>query len=113
LVDRAQTAVHQADELIGKAARIQRLSEPPRAVPLLQGAETLYEVKLNANPSPAWRAFFLRPPGRLTAHGYTPTRGRVGLGGGTVHFRTTPDMLDAWLRRIDLWIACANSVVEE
>jgi hypothetical protein len=31
-----------------------------------------------------------------------------------VHFRTTPlCRLDAWLRRIDRWIAYANSIVEE
>jgi hypothetical protein len=62
--------------------------------------------------SPAWRAAFLRPPTRLTGAGYTPDFGRVGLGGNAVHFRTTPNMLDAWLRRIDQWIAYANSGVE-
>ena len=92
---------------------IARLPNPPRAVPLLQGGETLYEVDLSARPSAAWRAAFLRPPARLTSPRWTPELGRVGLTAVTIHFRTTPDKLDAWLHRIDGWIAYANSVVEE
>jgi len=30
-----------------------------------------------------------------------------------VHFRTAPRHLGDWLRRIDRWIAYANSVVDE
>jgi len=30
-----------------------------------------------------------------------------------VIFRTPPAQLEAWLRRIDAWIAYANSVIEE
>jgi hypothetical protein len=37
----------------------------------------------------------------------------VSLHGTTVTFRTTPARLLFWLRRIDRWIAYANSVVEE
>ena len=92
---------------------IARLLDPPRAVPLLQGAETLYEVGLSGAPSSAWRVAFLRPPTRLVTARYSPEVGRVGLGGNAVHFRTTPDKLDAWLYRIDQWIAYANSVVED
>jgi hypothetical protein len=43
---------------------IERLPDLARAVPLLQGAETLYEVDLSAVPSWEWRAAFLRPPAR-------------------------------------------------
>jgi hypothetical protein len=43
----------------------------------------------------------------------TPEVGRVALHGTTVHFRTAPRNLGAWLRRIDRWIAYANSIVEE
>jgi hypothetical protein len=31
----------------------------------------------------------------------------------TVQFRVAPPHLHAWLRRIDRWIAYANSIVEE
>jgi hypothetical protein len=92
---------------------IQRLRRPPLAVPADKG-ETLYEVQLSESPSGAWRAAFLRPPDRLTSVRGTPELGRVGIGAAaTVHFRTAPARLHAWLRRIDLWIAYANSVVEE
>jgi hypothetical protein len=43
----------------------------------------------------------------------TPDIGRLYLQGGTVYFRTEPRRLDGWLRRIDAWIAYANSIVEE
>jgi hypothetical protein len=92
---------------------IQRLPDPPRAVPLLTGHQALYEVDLSAEPSPAWRAAFLRPPARLITATGTPDLGRVGLVGGSVHFRTTPARLHSWLRWIDRWIIYANSVVEE
>src|SRR5262245_4288335 len=51
---------------------IERLPDLPRAVPLLKGAETVYEVDLTTSPSPAWRAAFLRPPGRLMRATATP-----------------------------------------
>jgi hypothetical protein len=37
----------------------------------------------------------------------------VSLDGAAVIVRTTPAQLPAWLRRIDRWIAYANSVVAE
>jgi hypothetical protein len=80
---------------------------------LTQGAQTLYEVELSATPWRAWRATFLRPPARLTTVRNTPQLGRVGLVAATVHFRMGPARLHAWLRRIDRWIAYANSVIEE
>jgi hypothetical protein len=43
----------------------------------------------------------------------TPELGCLGLDGNCVTFRTTPPQLHQWLRRIDRWIAYANSVVEE
>jgi hypothetical protein len=56
---------------------------------------------------------FLQPPSRLISAGPTPERGRLGLSATRVHFRTTPERLEAWLYRIDGWIDYANSVVEE
>jgi hypothetical protein len=35
------------------------------------------------------------------------------LHGTTVHSRTAPRHLEAWMRRIDRWIADASSVVAE
>jgi hypothetical protein len=91
---------------------IERLSDPPRAVPLRTGGETLYEIQLNAAPSPQWRAAFLHPPPpRLVNVRYSREVGWVGVGGNSIHFRTTPDQLDAWLYRIDGWITYANSAV--
>jgi hypothetical protein len=93
---------------------IQRRPGPPRlVVPLIEGGDALYEMQLTTAPSPVWRAAFLRPPPRLTGPRSTPDAGRVYLHGSTVYFRTAPRRLDAWLRRIDRWIAYANSVVEE
>jgi hypothetical protein len=43
----------------------------------------------------------------------TPEIGRVALHGATLHFRTAPRHLGGWLRRIDKWIAYANSIVAE
>jgi hypothetical protein len=92
---------------------IQRLRRVPHAVTLTQGAQTLYEITLSGVPSPAWRAAFLQPPARLTTARTTPELGRLGVHGARVTFRTIPARLHAWLRRIDRWIAYANSVVEE
>ena len=44
---------------------------------------------------------------------FTPDIGRLGLDGARVSFRTSPSQLHQWLRRIDRWIAYANSVVSE
>jgi hypothetical protein len=92
---------------------ITRVPGVPRAVPVGRNAETLYEITLTATPPIKWRAAFLRPPSRLAGPRYTPEMGRVGCGGGAIHFRTTPDQLEAWLYRIDGWIAYANSIGEE
>lgn len=92
---------------------IQRLPGPAHTLTPLQTGHTVYEVSLTAAPSREWRAAFLRPPPRLTSATSTPEIGRVGLHGATVHFRTAPHRLRFWLRRIDRWIAYANSVVEE
>ena len=92
---------------------IQRLQRPPQSVTLADGALTLYEVELSAAPSRAWRAAFLRPPAALTDDPTTPELGRLGLDGPRITFRTIPARLHAWLRRIDRWIAYANSVVDE
>jgi hypothetical protein len=92
---------------------IRRLRRPPHAVPLATQTQTLYEVELSAAPSRAWRAALLRPPPALTTARFTPERGRLGLEGTLVTFRTTPPQLHQWLRRIDRWVEYANSVVEE
>jgi hypothetical protein len=43
-----------------------------------------------------------------------PTQiGRVAVHRSTVHYRAAPQHRGDWLRRIDQWIAYANSVVEE
>jgi len=44
---------------------------------------------------------------------HTPTLGRLELDGPRVTFQTIPVRLHGWLRRIDRWIASANSVVPE
>jgi hypothetical protein len=64
-------------------------------------------------PSPQWRAAFLRPPPALITADRTPEVGRVAIHETILHFRTPPRHLAAWLRRIDRWIAYANSIVEE
>jgi hypothetical protein len=74
---------------------------------------TLYEAALSGRPSLAWRAAFLRPPPTLLTREYTPEPGRMGLAWSSIHFRTTPTQLEGWLRRIDSWIAYANSVADE
>jgi hypothetical protein len=80
---------------------------------MIDTREALYEFELAAVPAAEWRAAFLRPPPRLTSARYMPDIGRVGLTGATGHFRTTPERARFWLKRIDRWIAYANSVVEE
>jgi hypothetical protein len=92
----------------------QRRPGPPRVVvDGIEGRDTLYEFDLTAAPSPAWRAVFLRPPPALTTADHTPDIGRVAVHGHTVHFRDAPQHRGDWLRRIDQWIAYANSIVEE
>jgi hypothetical protein len=87
---------------------------PPRVVvDGIEGRDTLYEIELWVAPSPQWRAAFLRPPPALITKDRTPEVGRVAIHGTTMHFRTAPRNLGAWLRRIDRWIAYANSVVAE
>jgi hypothetical protein len=79
----------------------------------IEGQDTLYEFDLSAAPSRVWRAAFLRPPLALTTADHTPDIGRVAVHGHTVHFRAAPQHRGGWLRRIDQWIAYANSVVDE
>jgi hypothetical protein len=74
---------------------------------------SLYVVTLHTAPSPVWRAAFLRPPAKLTSARYTPELGRLGLHGATVLFRSSPTRVRFWMRRIDRWVAYANSVVKE
>jgi hypothetical protein len=92
---------------------IHRLSQAPHPVTLATKTRTLYQIELSAAPSRVWRAAFLRPPQRLRTTRFTPELGRLGLDGTRVTFRTTPLQLHRWLRRIDRWIAYANSVVAE
>lgn len=92
---------------------IRRLPRPPHPVTLTTRSQTLYEIELGAVPSRVWRAAFLRPPAGLTTPRFTPKLGRLGVDGARVTFRTSPFQLHQWLRRIDRWIAYANSVVAE
>lgn len=78
---------------------IQRLSELPQAVSLPRG-QTLYCVELSALPSAVWREAFLHPPTVLTRRRYTPELGSLELAGARVSFRTTPEHLHMWLRRL-------------
>ena len=98
---------------LGDLVALRRRPGPPRLVTMITKREAFYEVELTAAPSPVWRGAFLRPPPRVTTTQYTPTIGRVGLTGATVHFRADSLRLPSWLRRIDRWIAYANSVVAE
>jgi hypothetical protein len=92
----------------------ERRPDPPRSiVDGIEGRDTLYEVELWASPSRHWRAAFLHPSPNLVRKGSTPDAGRLYLHGATLYFRTAPRYLDGWLRRIDRWIAYANSIVEE
>jgi len=79
----------------------------------IEGTDVLYEVALTTAPSAEWRVAFVRPPPRLTSARFNPDIGRVVLQGATVHLRAAPPDLDAWLKRIDRWIAYANSIIEE
>jgi hypothetical protein len=90
---------------------IKRRLGPPQTVTSLPMGLALYAASLSAAPSPSWRAAFLRPPATLVSAQYTPELGRVNLDGATVHFRFSPRQRRFWLRRIDHWIAYANSVV--
>jgi hypothetical protein len=92
----------------------ERLSDLPRVVVTrIEDRDTLYESDLTDARSPPWCAVFLRPPPALTTADYTPDIGRVAVHGRTVDFRAAPRHRGDWLRRIDQWIAYANSVVEE
>jgi hypothetical protein len=95
------------------AEAIHRVPGGPETVAAMPTGLVLYAVALSAAPSRAWRAAFLRPPPRLLTTTGTPELGRISLQEATVLFRTTPRRLTFWLRRIDRWIAYANSVVEE
>jgi hypothetical protein len=95
------------------AVPIERLRVPPRSTTLKGDQQTLYEITLSAVPSVAWRAAFLRPPSTLTTARFTPESCGLGGDGTGVTFRATPLQLHQWVRRIDRWIAYANSVVEE
>ena len=92
---------------------IRRVQRPPHPIALATPSLALYEVALSAVPSRIGRAVFLRPPPGLTTTRFTPEFGRLGLDGARVTFRTSPPHLHQWLRRIDRWVAYANSVVEE
>ena len=92
---------------------LERQSGSPRVVvDGIDGRDTLYEIDLTAAPSSAWRVAFLQPPSHLTGPRSKPYVRRLYVHGVTVHFRTAPRYLGRWLRRIDRWIAYANSVVE-
>jgi hypothetical protein len=86
---------------------------PRVVVERIEDTATLYEFDLSAAPSREWRAAFLRPPLALTTSDHTPDSGRVSIQGATVQFRAAPQDRGDWLRRIDCWIAYANSIVEE
>ena len=90
-----------------------RSGSPHVVVNGIEGQDTLYEFDLTATPSREWRAAFLRPPPAMTTADHTPENGRVAVHGSTVHFRAAPQHRGDSLRRIDQWIAYANSVVEE
>ena len=79
----------------------------------INGRDTVYEVELTATPSPEWRAAFYLPPAKLTGNTATPYVRRFYVHGSTVYFRSAPRYLSGWLRRIDRWIAYANSVADD
>jgi hypothetical protein len=79
----------------------------------IEGRDTLYEVELTRSPSREWRAAFLRPRAALVTPNRTPDAGRVVVRETTIQFRAAPRDLRGWLRRLDRWIAYANSVVAE
>jgi hypothetical protein len=43
----------------------------------------------------------------------TPDTSRLYLHGATLYFRANPRRLGEWLRRIDEWIADADSIVDD
>jgi hypothetical protein len=93
---------------------IERRPGAPRVVVRrIEGLNTLYEVRLSAPPPRVWRAAFLRPLPSVTGMRSISDTGRLHLDGAAVYFRTVPGRLSTWLRRIDTWIAHANSVVME
>jgi hypothetical protein len=93
---------------------LQRRAGAPRIwVSGIEGRDTLYEVELTRSPSREWRAAFIRPPAALVTPNRTPEAGRVTVRGTTLQFRAAPRDLNGWLRRLDRWIAYANSIVEE
>jgi hypothetical protein len=85
----------------------------PTPAPALTGEQTLYSVELSKGTLAGEAAAFLRPPVRLMSTWYSPDVGRLTIREAMVQFRTAPERLHLWLRRIDRWIAYANSVVEE
>ena len=86
---------------------------PARPTTQYSGADQVFEVQLSATPTFRWRIAFRRPPPQLVDSGFTLSLDCVEVHGAAVQFRTSRDELHAWLRRIDTWIAYANSVVEE
>ena len=92
---------------------IHRLWQPPDAFTLVHRIHTVYAVELSVAPSPKWRIAFLRPPRGLVTAQYAPKVVRLELDGSRITFRTIPARLHACVRRIDEWIAYANSVVRE
>jgi hypothetical protein len=88
-----------------------RPGSPRIVVERIEGRDALFEVELWVAPSPQWRAAFLRPPPALITTDRTPKLAASQSTGATLHFRTAPRHVGAWLRRIDRWIAYANSVV--
>jgi hypothetical protein len=92
---------------------IKRRPDPTRAEPATRSVADPLRGGTQWRASSAWRAAFLRPPPALTTAKYMPGRGWFGIEGPRITFRTIPARLHAWLRRIDDWIAYANSVVAE
>jgi hypothetical protein len=98
----------------GSAVPLKRRAGSPRVVvDRIEDRDTLYEVELTRIPSREWRAAFLRPRPALVSPNRTPDAGRVVVREATVQFRASPRDLNGWLRRLDRWIAYANSIVEE
>ena len=89
---------------------IYRVPGPPTLISPLPTGETIYQVRLSAVPTPAWRAVFYRPPGHLTTPRYQPDH--VDIHEMGIIFRTDPAQLETSLRWIDHWIAMRASVVK-
>jgi hypothetical protein len=91
---------------------LHRLPGRPAVITPLQGRrQAVYQVGLSAVPSPGWRAVFVRTPARLGPSPFTPDG--IDLQGSAAIFRDAPSKVQDWLRRIDRWIAYADSVEEE